>query len=113
MGCPSGCGGPSAPLVEGQDIYTSRSSICAAAVHSGVISDKSGGDVMLTVSYPQNRYIGERRNGVDSQNSKSGANGIVNGGSTFGNLKSFVVSLPTMAVLARVAERYTPYFAGV
>lgn len=53
--------------VYGTDIYTSSSSICSAAVHSGVISARDGGNVKIQVLGPQAFFNGTDRNGVVSQ----------------------------------------------
>jgi LCCL domain len=54
--------------VYGTDIYTSDSSICTSAVHSGIISNKKGGIVTVFIRPGGNNYRGTIRNGVKSQN---------------------------------------------
>jgi len=95
--CPKNCTG----TLEGTKIYTSKSSICAAAVHSGMLSS-GGGPVMVTVGHPQDIYTG-------SENCKMSS---VNDTTHDGN--SFLVSIPTPEVLAR--GRYhsnSHYWAGI
>jgi len=50
--CPSGCLGISA-LVEGNAIYSERSSICRAAIHAGVLDAAIGGMVTLRMQIGQ------------------------------------------------------------
>lgn len=54
--------------VYGTDVYTSDSSICTSAVHSGIISNKKGGRVTVFIRPGANNYRGTTRNGVKSQN---------------------------------------------
>ncbi|MBC7987483.1 MAG: hypothetical protein H7X93_12585 [Sphingomonadaceae bacterium] len=51
--------------VWGDDIYTSDSSICRAALHAGVI-DANGGLVTLDPEQGRQGYAGSRRNGVET-----------------------------------------------
>lgn len=60
--CPGGSGGS----VWGTDIYTDDSSICNAALHSGLITASSGGTVMIEIRAGQSSYTGSSRNGVGS-----------------------------------------------
>jgi LCCL domain-containing protein/VWA domain-containing protein len=52
--------------VWGTDVYTSDSSICAAAVHAGLIS-RSGGVVTVVAGGAQQSFTGSERNGVSSR----------------------------------------------
>jgi hypothetical protein len=52
----------------GTDIYAEDSSICAAAVHAGVIGLDAGGPVRVTAAGPQPSFGGSVRNRVTSQN---------------------------------------------
>ena len=61
--CP---GGGACRNVWGTDIYTHDSSICTAAVHSGLINSANGGTVMIEVLGGQTAYKGSSRNGVGS-----------------------------------------------
>ncbi|MBU8901027.1 protease B [Corallococcus sp. M34] len=57
--CPTVSGG----TVWGTDTYTDDSSVCAAAVHAGVIST-GGGVVLITIRPGQGSYTGSTRNGI-------------------------------------------------
>lgn len=52
--------------VWGSDVYTDDSSVCQAAVHAGVITASTGGDVAIEVRAGQSGYRGVLRNGVES-----------------------------------------------
>ena len=67
VSCPSGCTGDS-QLVTGSGIYTFNSSMCKAAIQSGVISDQ-GGIILVVKSYGQNKYFGSILRGISSQDS--------------------------------------------
>jgi hypothetical protein len=54
--------------VWGTDIYTADSSICTAALHSGLITTAAGGSVTIEVIAGLGQYLGSVRNGVTSQN---------------------------------------------
>jgi hypothetical protein len=58
-------GGP-AGGVWGTDVYTDESSVCAAAVHAGLISLFNGGTVMIEVRPGAEAYQGSTRNGLTS-----------------------------------------------
>ena len=62
--CPAGCASAS---VWGSDIYSDDSSVCAAAIHAGVIGDAEGGVVQVTITGGQGSYAASVRNGVTSQ----------------------------------------------
>ncbi len=63
--CP---GGGTAPgPVWGTDLYTDDSSLCAAAVHAGLIGAAAGGTVTVEVRPGAASYRGSARNGVTSQ----------------------------------------------
>ena len=51
----------------GTAVYTSDSSVCTAAVHSGLLSFASGGDAIVQVIEGQDSYIGSTQNGVTSR----------------------------------------------
>lgn len=61
--CPSGCRGPS---VWGTDLYADDSSVCAAAIHAGIIEASEGGVVQIKIGGPQQGFIGSERNGITS-----------------------------------------------
>jgi len=63
VACPSGCSGQGA--VWGSDAYTVDSSVCAAAVHAGIIGDQ-GGEVGVSLEPGRPAYRGSTRNGVQS-----------------------------------------------
>ena len=52
--------------VWGSDLYTSDSSICAAAAHAGVIDASVGGRVSVAAAGPQPSFVAATRNGVSS-----------------------------------------------
>ncbi|XP_066122993.1 vitrin isoform X2 [Saccopteryx bilineata] len=62
--CPAGCQDPKYH-VYGTDVYASYSSVCAAAVHSGVL-DNSGGRILVQKVAGQSGYKGSHSNGVQS-----------------------------------------------
>ncbi len=62
--CPGG--GPLA-AVWGTSTYTDDSSVCSAAVHSGVITMARGGRVTIQIRRGARAYRGTRSNGVTSQ----------------------------------------------
>jgi LCCL domain len=55
----------------GTDLYEYSSSICTAAVHKGIISNKRGGRVTVLIRPGANSYRGTTRNGVTSSNNGS------------------------------------------
>lgn len=62
--CPPG-GGYSGRLW-GSDLYTDDSSICLAAVHAGLITPDSGGEVTIEIRPGAGSYRGSSRHGVTS-----------------------------------------------
>ncbi|XP_032266180.1 vitrin [Phoca vitulina] len=62
--CPAGCQDPKYH-VYGTDIYASYSSVCGAAIHSGVL-DNSGGKILVRKVAGQSGYKGSYSNGVQS-----------------------------------------------
>jgi hypothetical protein len=64
VSCPPGCG--SVGSVQGSGGYGFESSICAAAIHAGLLTDATGGDVKVIVEKAHNPYGGSLRNGVRS-----------------------------------------------
>ena len=81
--------------VWGSDIYTSDSSICTAAVHSGLISFQQGGTVTIELRPGRSIYGCSERNGVTS--------------SCYGSWgQSFVFKTPNTESLVRAAEEATP-----
>jgi hypothetical protein len=53
--------------VWGTDIYTDDSSICSAAVHAGLITARSGGEVTIRIRPGESFYNGTARNGLSTQ----------------------------------------------
>ena len=81
--------------VWGSDVYTADSSICTAAVHSGLITLQQGGTVTIELRPGRNIYGASERNGVTSQ--------------TYGSWPhSFVFKTPNTDALVRVADEATP-----
>jgi hypothetical protein len=92
LACPPG-GEPHS--VWGSDIYTSDSSICTAAVHSGLITFQQGGAVTFEVRPGRSIYGASERNGVTS--------------SAYGRWhQSFVFKTPDTEALVRAADEATP-----
>ncbi|KAJ8338950.1 hypothetical protein SKAU_G00357360 [Synaphobranchus kaupii] len=64
--CPSGCA--SQPYsVYGSQIYRGDSTICAAAIHAGIVLNEYGGDCTLLKQPGKSSYPGSRRNGITSK----------------------------------------------
>ncbi len=87
--------GGTAGSVWGSDIYTADSSICTAAVHSGLINFQQGGTVTIELREGRPIYGSRERNGVTT--------------STYGSYQmSFVFKTPETEALVREAEDQTP-----
>jgi len=85
--------GESHPLW-GNDIYTSDSSICTAAVHSGLITFQHGGTVTIELRPGRSIYGSSERNGVTSN--------------SYGSWQqSFVFKTPNTDAVVRAAEEST------
>jgi hypothetical protein len=54
--------------VYGTDVYTADSSVCTAALHSGLITHAAGGSVTIQVVDGRTQYLGSTRNGVTTNN---------------------------------------------
>jgi hypothetical protein len=77
--------------VWGSDIYTSDSSICTAAVHSGLITFQQGGTVTIQLRPGRSMYGASERNGVTTN--------------SYGSWQqSFVFKTPNMEAVVRAAE---------
>jgi cobalamin biosynthesis Mg chelatase CobN len=61
--CPAG-GSPYS--VWGTDYYTDDSSVCTAAVHSGLITLAKGGKVVIQIAPGRSSYTGTSRHGIDT-----------------------------------------------
>lgn len=59
--------GGRADAVWGTDVYTDDSSVCTAAVHAGLITFETGGDVEIEILAGQGSYCGSSHNGVTSR----------------------------------------------
>jgi hypothetical protein len=81
--------------VWGSDIYTNDSSICTAAVHSGLITVQQGGTVMIELRPGRSIYGASDRNGITSQ--------------TYGSWPhSFVFKTANTDAMVHAAEESTP-----
>jgi hypothetical protein len=81
--------------VWGSDIYTADSSICSAAVHSGLITLQQGGTVTIELRPGRSIYGASERNGVTSQ--------------IYGSWPhSFVFKTANTEALVRAADDATP-----
>ena len=78
----------------GSDIYTSDSSICTAAVHSGLITFQQGGTVTIEMRPGRKLYGASERNGVTSGDYGSWQ-------------QSFVFKTPNTEAVVRAAEEST------
>jgi hypothetical protein len=87
--------GGAARSVWGSDIYTADSSICTAAVHSGLITYQQGGDVTIELRPGRSIYGCSERNGVTT-----GAYGSY--------ARSFVFKKPDTEAVVREVEAQTP-----
>ncbi|MBE7412485.1 MAG: hypothetical protein L6Q54_07760 [Leptospiraceae bacterium] len=61
VNCPANCGSAS---IWGTDSYTTDSSICLAAVHTGAIQKDKGGKVTVFIIAGLPAYTGSEKNGV-------------------------------------------------
>jgi LCCL domain len=87
--------GGAAHSVWGSDIYTADSSICAAAVHSGLITFQQGGAVTIELRPGRDIYGCSERNGVTT--------------SPYGPYQhSFVFKTPNTEAVVRDVEDQTP-----
>jgi hypothetical protein len=87
--------GGTSRAVWGSDIYTSDSSICTAAVHSGLVTYEQGGTVTIEVRPGRTIYGCSERNGVTT--------------SPFGPYQqSFVFKTPDTEKVVREADDRTP-----
>jgi hypothetical protein len=53
-------------MIWGNDVYTTVSSVCTAAVHAGVITLESGGEVTIEMKPGRSVYGSTTRNGITS-----------------------------------------------
>lgn len=87
--------GGTAHAVWGSDIYTADSSICTAAVHSGLITYPQGGSVTIELRPGRTIYGCSERNGVTT--------------SAYGSYPhSFVFKTPDTEAVVREADEETP-----
>jgi hypothetical protein len=81
--------------VWGSDIYTDDSSICTAAVHSGLITLQQGGTITIELRPGRGIYGASERNGVTT--------------SSYGSWPhSFVFKTPNTEALVNAADQATP-----
>jgi hypothetical protein len=87
--------GGTAHSVWGSDVYTADSSICTAAVHSGLITYQQGGAVTIELRPGRTIYGCSERNGVTT--------------SSYGSYQhSFVFKTPNTEAILREADEQTP-----
>ena len=87
--------GGTAHSVWGSDVYTADSSVCTAAVHSGLITLEQGGTVTIELRDARSIYGCSERNGVTT--------------SPYGFYqRSFVFKTPNTDALMRDADEQTP-----
>ncbi|XP_031807125.1 vitrin isoform X1 [Sarcophilus harrisii] len=109
--CPAGCQDPKYH-VYGTDIYASYSSVCGAAVHSGVI-DNSGGKILVRKVAGQSGYKGSYSNGIRSlslprwRESFIISEGKQKRGMTYPSTLEY--SSPRSSVVAKTDETTKPY----
>ena len=62
---------PAAPTrigtVWGTDLYSDDSSVCGAGVHAGIITQETGGRVVIEMQPGAESYTGSARNGVETR----------------------------------------------
>ena len=75
-------GGQASGRLWGTGLYTDDSSICTAAVHAGLITLDSGGNVTIEIRSGATSYQGSRKNGLSSNSYGSwhGSFAFVSGG---------------------------------
>ncbi|XP_051832103.1 vitrin [Antechinus flavipes] len=109
--CPAGCQDPKYH-VYGTDIYASYSSVCGAAVHSGVV-DNSGGKILVRKVAGQSGYKGSYSNGIRSlslprwRESFIISEGKQKRGMTYPSTLEY--SSPRSSVVAKTDETTKPY----
>lgn len=62
--CPRRC---TRQPVWGTDVYSADSSVCAAAVHAGLVDPATGGRVLVQASGAEEQFTSSERNGIRSQ----------------------------------------------
>ncbi len=70
VSCPSFCSQETKGDIIGTGTYSAESSICKAGIHAGVIRDLHGGVLLVKISSSKRRFIGSRKSGITSKNSK-------------------------------------------
>lgn len=100
--CPSGCKTDPAAL-KGTYIYTEDSSICKAAIHSGVIDD-SGGEIVVIRAITQSTFYSSVMNGVTSLGSHQITTEFKAG--------AFLVSRATKHILSKQMKLHRPSAAN-
>lgn len=64
--CPKYCLRSPLGNVFGTSFYTDDSSVCKAAIHTGVIKDEIGGDLILIISNGESNYESSYQNGIQA-----------------------------------------------
>ena len=64
--CPAGCGAPPPSSLYGSQNFTDFSRVCAAAIHSNIITHADGGFVVVRFTEGLDSYIGSVAHGVTS-----------------------------------------------
>ena len=72
--CPSFCKEKSEHKIYGKDTFSDNSSICRAAIYSGMIQDTEGGSVMVVIGPSYQTYKGNEKNGLVSHEYKNKTN---------------------------------------
>ena len=70
VSCPSFCSQEAKGQIIGTGTYSADSSICKAGIHAGIIRDLHGGVLLVKISPSKRKFIGSRKSGITSKNSK-------------------------------------------
>lgn len=70
VNCPSFCSQDTKGLLIGTGTYSGESSICKAAIHSGIIKDIHGGIFIIKISPSKASFLGSTNSGITSRSSK-------------------------------------------
>ena len=65
--CPQGCQTSEKGRVWGSTLYKDDSSVCKAAIHSGIIKPDEGGLIEIGLEEGQDSYTGSKENGITSE----------------------------------------------
>ncbi len=64
--CPRNCANNYSSLVYGSDVYTDNSSICKAAIHSGILKNAEGGIALVIGTRGLDSYFGSKRFNIET-----------------------------------------------